>query len=70
MHQKILALQGIQKLNKKQQSLITGSHYDKRQCNSNGGGATGQSCTSASQCRPLIPGFPVACLSGCCISAF
>lgn len=70
MHLKFLALHGIQKLSKKQQSLITGSYYNKRQCNSNGGGSTGQSCTSASQCRPLMPGFPVACIRGCCISAF
>ncbi|MDY8138316.1 hypothetical protein [Aquimarina sp. 2201CG5-10] len=68
MHTKILALQNVQKLSKKEQSLITGSYANE--CNSNGGGSTGQSCTTASQCRPLLPGFPVACFRGCCISAF
>lgn len=64
----MMSLKGTQKLSKKEQSQITGSH--RSGCTVNGSGSTGQSCTTASQCRPLFPGFPVACFQGCCISAF
>ncbi|WP_299901165.1 hypothetical protein [uncultured Aquimarina sp.] len=39
-------------------------------CPSNGSGATGHSCSVASQCRPILPGFPAARIRGCCLSAF
>lgn len=68
MHKKILAIKGIQKLSKKQQANEVGGYGNS--CPSNSSGYTGQSCTTALQCTPYLPGFPVACLSGCCISAF
>ncbi len=68
MYSKILTVKGIQQLTKKEQSNIIGSHSN--QCNSNGSGSTGESCTNASQCTPLLSGFPVFCFRGCCLSAY
>ncbi|GAA0719058.1 hypothetical protein GCM10009430_17700 [Aquimarina litoralis] len=68
MYKKLLSIQGINQLNKQEQSTINGGYQSS--CPSNGSGATGQSCSVASQCRPILSGFPVACIRGCCLSAF
>ncbi len=69
MIKKIKTLKGIKPLNREEQRTIYAA--GSRNCPFNPSqGLTGESCTSASDCTPLIIGFPVACLRNCCLSAY
>ena len=68
MIRKILKINGTVVLTKKQCVEI---HGGSGICPTDPeSGFTGQSCTSNSDCTPILPGAPVECFRGCCFGAF